>query len=109
MLDELGAAVAPLIKDLEVYATDKPPTDYSLDIEVEGIRRVAGEAGFERFHLVGYQGGAAASLTFTAAYPGRVLGLALLEPAWAGNEGLSITGQEVRRRFRSLSGGPRAW
>ena len=42
--------------------------------------------GFERFHLVGYSGGGASSLAFTAEHGERLLSLALLEPAWAGND-----------------------
>lgn len=71
-----------------------------------GIARLADEAGFERFHLVGYSGGGACSLAFTAAHPDRLFSLALLEPAWAGNEGLRPEELEVRRAFRSLAGQP---
>jgi len=104
LLRELGDDVVARTKGLEVYATDHPPADFSLDIEVHGILRLADEVGFDRFHLVGYSGGGASSLAFTAAYPERVLSLALLEPAWAGNEGLSPEEEEVRRNFRSLVG-----
>src|SRR4029079_18654995 len=89
-------------KDLEVYAGEEPPRDYSLDTEVGGIQRFADAAGFKQFHLVGYSGGGASSLAFTDAYPDRVLSLALLEPAWAGNEGLSPEEKEGQRAFRSL-------
>ena len=44
-------------KDLEVYAADAPPPDFSLETEVAGVLRHADEAGFERFHLVGYSAG----------------------------------------------------
>lgn len=106
LLVELGPEVDARIKDLEVYAGDLPPADYSLDTEIRGIGRVADEAGFDRFHLVGYSGGGASSLAFTAAYPDRVLSLALLEPAWAGNDGLSPPELEVQRALRSLRGLP---
>ena len=56
----------------------------------------------------GLGGGGASSLAFTAAHGDRVLSLALLEPAWAGNEGLSPEEEEVRRNFRSLAGRPPA-
>jgi pimeloyl-ACP methyl ester carboxylesterase len=102
LLAELGGDADARTKDLEVYATDRPPPDFSIDTEVGGIARVADEAGFVRFHLVGYSGGGASSLAFTAAYPDRVLSLALLEPAWAGNEELSPEELEVRRTFRTL-------
>jgi len=102
LLAELGGDVDARTKDLEVYAADRPPPDFSLDTEVGGIARVADKAGFDRFHLVGYSGGGASSLAFTAAYPERVLSLALLEPAWAGNEELSPEEAEVWRAFQSL-------
>jgi hypothetical protein len=57
LLAELGSDADARTKDLEVYATDRPPPDFSVDTEVGGITRVAGEAGFDRFHLVGYSGG----------------------------------------------------
>ncbi len=59
LLDVLGERVDGVAKDLEVYAADQPPPDYSLDTEVEGILREADAHGFERFHLVGYSGGGA--------------------------------------------------
>ena len=102
LLAELGGDVDARAKDLEVYAADRPPPDFSLGTEVGGIARVADMAGFDRFHLVGYSGGGASSLAFTAAYPERVLSLALLEPAWAGNEELSPAEVEVQQAFRSL-------
>ncbi len=84
LLRALGDQVHPIVKDLEVYAADTPPADYSLDVEVEGIRRTADAAGVDRFHLVGYSAGGAFSLAFTAKYPGRISSLALIEPAWIG-------------------------
>jgi len=78
--DEAGVVV----KDLEVYATETPPPDYSLELEVEGIKRSAEAAGLKSFHLVGYSGGGAASLAFIAKYPEPVRSLALIEPAWIG-------------------------
>jgi pimeloyl-ACP methyl ester carboxylesterase len=75
-------------KELEVYATDRPPPDYGLEHEAVGIERLAEDLGWEKFHLVGYSGGGAAVLHFTATWPERVLSLALLEPAWTGNRDL---------------------
>ena len=45
LLTELGSDVDSRAKDLEVYAGDEPPPDYSLATEVAGINRVADEAG----------------------------------------------------------------
>jgi pimeloyl-ACP methyl ester carboxylesterase len=86
LLGVLGNRVDALAKDLEVYAGDQPPPDYSLATEVHGVLREADARGFDRFHLVGYSGGGASSLAFTALQGERLLSLALLEPAWAGNE-----------------------
>jgi pimeloyl-ACP methyl ester carboxylesterase len=98
-LDEEVEAVA---KDLEVYAGDAPPGDYSLDTEVAGALREAGACGWERFHLVGYSGGGAAALAAAARHPDRLLSLALLEPAWAGNWDLSGPERAMRREFEML-------
>jgi pimeloyl-ACP methyl ester carboxylesterase len=89
LLAALGTHVDAVAKDLEVYATPEPPEDYSLELEVDGVLRVADGRGWDRFHLVGYSGGGAAALAFAASKPGRLTSLALLEPAWAGNWDLS--------------------
>jgi pimeloyl-ACP methyl ester carboxylesterase len=104
LLTELGEEVDARPKDLEVYAGDSPPADFSLETETDGIARAADEAGFQRFHLLGYSGGGAASLAFAATYPERLLSLALFEPAWAGNEGLSAAEVELNARFAALRG-----
>ncbi len=85
LLRVLGDQIHPIIKELEVYAADTPPAGYALDTEVEGIRRAADAAEAKRFHLVGYSGGGAFSLAFTAKYPERLNSLALIEPAWPGD------------------------
>lgn len=97
----LGERVNAVAKDLEVYAGEQPPDDFSLATEVEGILREADAHGFERFHLVGYSGGGASSLAFTASHGARLLSLALLEPAWAGNERTAAE-ESVMERFREL-------
>jgi pimeloyl-ACP methyl ester carboxylesterase len=84
LLSILGDQIQPIIKDLEVYATDAPPSGYGMEMEVESIRRAADAAGVKRFHLVGYSAGGAFSLAFTAKYPDRLNSLALFEPAWVG-------------------------
>ena len=103
LLAELGEDVDARAKDLEMYAGETvPPPGYSLETEVEGIRRVADEAGFETFHLVGYSAGGASSLAFASRYPGRLRSLALMEPAWAGREGQSPEEAAVYDRFRTI-------
>ena len=101
LLDVLDVRVDAVAKDLEVYSGDEPPTNFGLDIEVDGILREADAHAFDRFHLVGYSGGGASSLAFAAVHGERLLSLALLEPAWAGNE---RTPEEdaLMERFRAL-------
>jgi pimeloyl-ACP methyl ester carboxylesterase len=84
LLNMVGNQIQAIVKELEVYATDSPPADYGLELEVEAIRRAADAAGVDCFHLVGYSAGGAASLAFAARYPERLRSLALIEPAWSG-------------------------
>ena len=78
--------VRAVAKDLEFYRSAAPPDNYGLELEVEGIKRAADAAGFDTFHLVGYSAGGASSLAFVAQYPDRLRSLALIEPAWIGND-----------------------
>jgi pimeloyl-ACP methyl ester carboxylesterase len=89
LLDALGEGIRAHAKDLEVYATDRPPADYGLELEFGAVLRDADAAGFERFHVVGYSGGGAIATVLAARHPDRLLSLALLEPAWMGNQGMS--------------------
>ena len=102
LLQVLGERVDAVAKELEVYAADEPPPGYGLGVEVDGVLRVADAHGFGRFHLVGYSAGGAVSLAFTSVHGDRLLSLALLEPAWAGND---RTPQEERvaQGFRALA------
>jgi pimeloyl-ACP methyl ester carboxylesterase len=101
LLQAHGERVDAVVKDLEVYAGDRPPPDFSLDTEVDGIVRAADAHGFERFHLVGYSGGGASSLAFAAVHGERLLSLALLEPAWAGNK-RTPEEEALQHQFRAL-------
>jgi pimeloyl-ACP methyl ester carboxylesterase len=103
LLEALGDDVEAIAKDLEVYAGPEPPPGYSLENEVAGVLRTAGDAGFDRFHLVGYSGGGASSLAFAAEHPQRLLSLALIEPAWMGNDELSPEEQIVWREFDRIA------
>ncbi|HWG08616.1 MAG TPA: alpha/beta hydrolase [Solirubrobacteraceae bacterium] len=103
LLQELGDDVEAIAKDLELYGGPEPPPDYTLDHEIGGVLRTARDAGFERFHLVGYSAGGASSLAFAAQDPERVLSLALLEPAWMGNEGLDPAEEAVWREFDRIA------
>lgn len=95
LLEAFGEDVRAHAKDLEVYATDQPPPGYGLELEADGVLREADAAGFDRFHLVGYSGGGAISAVVAAHHPDRLLSLALLEPAWLGNEGLTAEEREA--------------
>ena len=79
--DALGDDVQLHWKDLEVYAGDTPPADYSIQLEVDALARFADSLGFERFNLLGYSGGGFVSLAFAGAHADRLRTLALFEPA----------------------------
>lgn len=81
LLGILKDKIKPLLKDLEVYAGDVPPIGYDLGLEVQGLKKASEAIGFQNFHLVGYSGGGAIALAFTATYPEKVESLALVEPA----------------------------
>jgi pimeloyl-ACP methyl ester carboxylesterase len=72
------------------------------------VLRSAQDAGFDRFHLVGDSGGGASSLAFAAKHPERLLSLALLEPAWMGNDDLSPEEQDLWREFERIATLPTA-
>jgi pimeloyl-ACP methyl ester carboxylesterase len=101
LLAVLGNRVDAVAKDLEVYAEAQPPPAFHLGIEVDGILREADARGFDRFHLVGYSAGGASSLAFAASHGVRLLSLALLEPAWAGNARTPAE-EALWRAFRAL-------
>jgi pimeloyl-ACP methyl ester carboxylesterase len=100
--DALGEGIDARAKDLEVYATDEPPAGYGLEMEIEGVLREADNSGFEHFHLVGYSGGGAISTALVSRHPDRVISLALLEPAWVGNEGMSEEERELWAEFARI-------
>jgi pimeloyl-ACP methyl ester carboxylesterase len=103
LLAELGDDLDARAKDLEMYAGGAvPPSGYSLETEVEGIRRVADDSGFDTFHLVGYSAGGASSLAFASRHPERLRSLALMEPAWAGRTGQTPEEAAVFDRFRAI-------
>jgi pimeloyl-ACP methyl ester carboxylesterase len=81
LLRALNGSVQPFLKELEIYAGDEPPPDYGLEQEVKAIARFADTNRLPSFDLVGYSGGGAIALAFTARYPERVKSLALSEPA----------------------------
>lgn len=104
LVEALGADVDAVAKELEVYAGDEPPSEYSLDTEVAGVLREADARGWQEFHLAGYSGGGASALAVAARHPDRLLSLALLEPAWAGNWDLSEAERALWREYDKLEG-----
>ena len=72
--------VNPVVKDLEVYRADAPPAGYSIATEMDGVLRVADEAGVERFHLYGHSAGGAVALALALTHGDRVLTLASTNP-----------------------------
>jgi pimeloyl-ACP methyl ester carboxylesterase len=106
LIAALGPDVEAAGKDLEVYATPEPPEDYSLEVEIAGVLRDADARDWDRFHLVGYSGGGAASLAVAAARPDRLASLALLEPAWAGDWDLSPAEKALWLEYDQLVGLP---
>jgi pimeloyl-ACP methyl ester carboxylesterase len=108
LLRALGDDVQAVAKELEIYAAAEPPPGYTLEHETEGLLRTADAAGFDRFHLVGYSAGGAASLAFAAEHPERLLSLAVLEPAWMGNDELSAEERAVWSRLDGVAGLPPA-
>jgi len=102
----LGSDALVVAKQLEVYATNEAPSDFTLDLEVAGVLREADAHGWERFHLGGYSGGGAAALAVAARHPERLSSLALLEPAWAGRWDQSPAEQAVWRAYDRLDALP---
>ena len=102
LIEALEPNVQAITKDLEIYAGDEPPPDWSLDTEIDGVLREADARGWETFHLGGYSGGGAAALAFAAKHPERLLSLTLLEPAWAGTWDWSRAHAELWKKFEAL-------
>src|SRR5260370_19067764 len=69
LIQQLGPQTDVVAKELEMYSTPRPRTDYGLSLEVAGILRAADEAHFERVHLLGSSPPGPSSLAFAAARP----------------------------------------
>ena len=57
LVAQVGDRALLHLKDLEVYAGDAPPPDYSVDMELAALERFADALNLDRFHLAGYSGG----------------------------------------------------
>lgn len=102
LIAELGDAVDARLQEPELYAAGAPGPDWNLDREVDAVIDAAAEAGFERFHFVGYSAGATVGLLLAARHPERILSLALLEAAWAGNTGRTPAEERLWQRFDEI-------
>src|SRR5579859_7327675 len=69
------------LKDLELYRSDEPPADYSIDMELDAVDALAESLGLDRFHLIGYSGGGMMSVAYAGTRPDRLLSLGLFEAA----------------------------
>jgi pimeloyl-ACP methyl ester carboxylesterase len=85
----LGSKRPIVLHDLAVYDSTSPPPDYGLDYEVAGILAAADSQSMNKFHLVGFSAGGAASIAFASRHGDRLKSLTLIEPAWLTNEGMS--------------------
>ena len=81
LIEAVADAADLHLKDLEVYREPVPPSDYSVEEELDAIDRLAGSKSLDRFHLIGYSGGGFISLAYAGTRPERVISLALFEPA----------------------------
>lgn len=102
LLTQLGPDVEAVTKELELYRSDAPPHNYSLATEVDGVRTEADRLRWDHFHLVGYSAGGSAALAYAARDPGRLLSLALLEPAWAGDWDWSSAHRRLWESYREI-------
>ncbi len=81
LVERAGDAADIHLKDLEVYREASPPAGYSIEMELDGVDRLADAGGLQRFHVVAYSAGGFISLAYAATRPDRVISLAVFEPA----------------------------
>jgi pimeloyl-ACP methyl ester carboxylesterase len=101
--------VAPIVvgraeivpKALEVWA-DAPRASYSLDDEVEAVRRAAEDHGWSRFHIVGFSAGATVALICARLLASSVVTVALIEPATIGDDDWSTGEADWRVRMQAI-------
>lgn len=98
LLDALGDQVSPLLTDFELYSQDSNLQDYSLRTELDAMEKAADEAGFDRFHLVGYS--TCLPIAFVAVSPERVLSVSMIEPGMIGKGSFSPEDMVAAHRAR---------
>lgn len=77
----IGDRAALHLKELELYRAEAPPEDYSTEMELDAVDRLAASLGLDRFHLVGYSAGGYLALAYAGTRPKRLLTLSVFEPA----------------------------
>ena len=88
-------------KELEVWA-DGPLVSYTIDDEVEGVRRVAEDRGWSRFHIVGFSAGAAVALICARVMASSVATVTVIEPATIGDDDWSAGEADWRARMQTI-------
>jgi pimeloyl-ACP methyl ester carboxylesterase len=81
IIEAVGDGADLHLKELEVYREAAPPSDYSIEEELDAVDRFADARVLDRFHLIGYSGGGFISLAYGGTRSARVKSLALFEPA----------------------------
>jgi pimeloyl-ACP methyl ester carboxylesterase len=90
------------VNRLEVWRVD-PDQPYGMDVEVEGVARLAAEAAFNRYHVFGFSAGGTVALACALALGGAVMSLVLLEPAFVGDDDWDPAERRWRTGFDELS------
>jgi pimeloyl-ACP methyl ester carboxylesterase len=101
--------IAPIIGDraeivpkpLDVWA-DGSLVSYTLDAEVEAVRRVAAGRRWPRFHIVGFSAGATVALICGRLLAPSVATVALIEPATIGDDDWSPGEADWRARMQAI-------
>ena len=88
-------------KELEVWA-DGPLVSYTIDDEVEGVRRVAEDRGWSRFHIVGFSAGATVALICARVMASSVATVTVIEPATIGDDDWSAGEADWRARMQTI-------
>ncbi len=81
----LGPSADVLLKALEVWDVD-PQAPYDLQVEVEGVVRLAVHEGLDGFHLFGFSAGATVALAVALRLGEAVESVAVFEPATIGDD-----------------------
>lgn len=88
-------------KSLEVWETPTPAS-YTLEDEVQGVRRVAERRAWSRFHVVGFSAGATVALICARVMASSVATVAVIEPATIGDDDWSTGEAEWRARMQAI-------